>query len=244
MLLSVVYHLTVGLASAVSISVNFSENDGNQVFVGNQNIGPLATNSSFWNNTSPEGNRTGTLEAGTLVNPLIDSNGNVTTATITWSASNPWYNDDGTGNDEQKMAVGYLDDGGSGVSIIISNVPYALYRVYGLLASDQGEGTTYTTLDFTVNGTDVLGGTATAYKTMIASNSAEGANWTLLSTSDVGNYWLSGITSGSTLTINGALRSGDDRGSISAIIIEQIPEPSTGLLGGLGVLALLRRRRH
>jgi hypothetical protein len=36
---------------------------------------------------------------------------------------------------------------------------------------------------------------------------------------------------------------GDDRRIISGLIVNQIPEPSAALLGGLGALLLLRRRR-
>lgn len=36
---------------------------------------------------------------------------------------------------------------------------------------------------------------------------------------------------------------GDDRRTISGLIVNQIPEPSAALLGGLGALLLLRRRR-
>jgi len=38
-------------AHAALISVNFAENDANQGFAGGQDIGPLRTNSSNWNNT-------------------------------------------------------------------------------------------------------------------------------------------------------------------------------------------------
>jgi hypothetical protein len=236
--------ISTALASAASsLSVNFSENDANQVFAGNQNIGPLATNSSNWNNTSPAAVRTGTLATGSLNTPLVDDTGAATTATLTWASSNPWYNSDGTADDQHMMAVGYLDDGGSGISITVTNIPYAQYRVYGLLASDQGAGDTYTTLDFQVNGSPVLGGTATAYKSIEASNTAEGAYWTQVTTSDVGNYWLTGTQTSSTLTITAPTRNGEQRASISGFVIEQVPEPAATLLGCLGALTLLRRRR-
>jgi len=231
------------VSAASTISVNFSENDTNQVFAGGQNIGPLNTSSTFWNNTSPASVRTGSLSTGSLNNPLINELGAATTATLAWQSSNPWYNADGTADDQHMMSVGYLDDGGSGISFTVANIPYAQYRVYGLLASDQGGGATYTTLDFTVNGTPVLGGTATAYNTINASNTAEGAYWTQVTTSDPGNYWLSGTQTSATLTVTAPTRNGEQRASISGFVIEQVPEPAVSLLGGLGLVALLRRRR-
>lgn len=232
-------------APAASISVNFSENDDNQVFAGGQNIGPLNTNSSNWNNTSPAAGRTGSLGTGSLNTALKDDTGAVTTATLSWSSSNAYYNDeDGTGSDQAKLAVGYLDDGDAGFSITIANVPYAQYRVYGLLSSDGADGaaTTYTTADYTVNGSLLFGSTLTAYGSITDSQAAEGAAWTLLAPGNVGNYWVSATQTNSTLTITG-VRNGDARASISGLIIEQIPEPSVALLGGLGLAGLLRRRR-
>ena len=145
-------------------------------------------------------------------------------------------------DDQHKMAVGYLDDGGSGISITVTNIPYAQYRVYGLLSSDQGGGSTYVTLDFQVNGSPVLGGTATAYKSIEDSNTAESAYWTRVTTSDVGNYWLTGTQTSSTLTITAPSRNGEQRASLSGFVIEQVPEPAATLLGSLGTLTLLRRR--
>jgi hypothetical protein len=231
---------------ADTISLNFSENSANQGFAGGQLIGPLSTNSSTWNNTNGQPN----LSAGSLSN-LIDESGTATAASAAWSASNPWYNADGTGDDEHRMSVGYLDDGGQGVRVTISNIPYANYRVYGLLGSDQGGSTNYTTLDFTVNGVDVFGAAtnAPAYNTIGQSLSQTGSFWSLADGVTRGNYWTIDTT-GSTLTIAGFPRNGVERGSLSAVIIEAtVPEPASLALLATGALAagagaLVRRRKN
>ena len=239
--LTAVLALGSATVSEADISLNFSENTANQAFAGGQNIGPFATNSSFWNTTNGQAN----LATGSMSN-LINNLGIATGAGVTWTSSNVWYNADGTGSDEARLAVGYLDDGptsgGFGLQISLTNIPYSQYVVLGLLASDQGA--TYTTLDFTVNGSLVLGGTATAYGTNAQSITAEGAPWTVLTASNVGNYWASSIQTASTLTITAPPRNGTQRGSLSGLIVQQVPEPATGLLLGIVGAALgLRRRR-
>ncbi len=231
-------------ASAASIGINFAEN-ANQAFAGGAtfNIGLSSTNSSNWNNTIDRDS--GTLASGSM-DDLVDDSGTATTADLVWSSSNVWYNSDGINNDSRKLAVGYLDDGGSGVSITVSDIPFSNYVVYGLLASDHGGGDTYTTQDFTVNGTDVLGGTATAYKGVAASWGATQNDWTPLTTSTTGNYWTSPTLTSSSVTIAAPARSGNARGSITGLVIHEvaaIPEPSTTALLGLGGLALILRRR-
>lgn len=237
--------LALGSAAATEaavISVNFSENSGNQGFAGSQNIGPLATNSAFWNTTNGQAN----LAAGSLTN-LINDLGSPTGVGMTWTSSNAWYNGDGTLTDDAKLSVGYLDDGatsgGFGIQISVTNIPYAQYIVLGLLGSDQSTPT-YTTLDFKVNGTPLFGGTALAYDGINSSTTAEGAAWTLLTPTNVGNYWASGVQTSATLTITAPPRNGAERGSISGFIIQQVPEPASGMFLGLAGVAIgLRRRR-
>jgi hypothetical protein len=225
-------------AHAGIIAYNFSENPGNQVLDAITPKGPTGT--AIWNDSNVRDS--GTLEAGTEAN-LVDDSGINTGASITWAAANMWYNGSGTGSEDAKVAVGYLDDGPPPVSVTVSDIPYAEYTVYGIVGSDQGWNSTYTTLDFDVNGTWALGGgsatTATAHGDLVSSGGA----WIELTTSQIGNYWKVDNVTGSTLTITGQPRNGAERGSLAAIVIQQVPEPSTGLLGLLGLGALLFRRR-
>jgi autotransporter-associated beta strand protein len=128
-----------------SISYNFSENPANQVLDTTTPKGPLGT--THWNDSNGEG-----AVANGSENALQDGTGSPTAASITWNSSNTWYNGSGTGSENARIMVGYLDDGGSGVSITLNNIPYAKYAVYGLVGSDQGGGTQYQTRDFLVNG--------------------------------------------------------------------------------------------
>ncbi|MCK4563543.1 MAG: PEP-CTERM sorting domain-containing protein, partial [Verrucomicrobia bacterium] len=75
-------------------------------------------------------------------------------------------------------------------------------------------------------------------------NTANGSFWTqIVSGSVTGNYWTI-ETSGSTLTLDVLARNGGDRGAITGVIIEQIPEPATlgmvALFGG-GLLFIRRK---
>jgi hypothetical protein len=245
--------LALGAAASVdaaSIGVNFTENDGNQGWLNPASlIGPTNIAAGNFNTTNnPPGapglpTRTGTLGTGGIAG-LVNDSGAPTTAAVNWSSSGAWWNPvDGTGTDQQRLAVGYLDDGGTGISITVTDVPFAEYRVYGLLSSDQGN--TYTTLDFTVNGIPVLGGTATAYGNIGTSFTNTGSDWSLLTTSQTGNYWLSGVQTATTLTITAPARTGDSRGSITGFVIQQVPEPSVPLFSivALGGLALRRKRQ-
>lgn len=226
-------------AQAAIIAYNFSENPGNQVLDTVTPKGPTGT--SIWNDSNVVDN--GGLSAGDEAN-LVDDSGATTSATIAWSSSGAWWNGSGTGSEEAKIAVGYLDDGGSGVSVGVTGIPFANYNVYGIVGSDQTL-TTYTSLDFNVNGTWVFGGASASTATAFSDWSDDSANgvWTEIDPGvTTGNYWKMEGLSGD-LTIQGQLRNGAERGSLAAIIIEEVPEPSVVFLGTLGLLPLLRRRR-
>ena len=217
-------------ASATSIAVNFAQNT-NQGFAGGELIGPTDIDSSNWNNTIDRDS--GSLSAGTK-GSLIDSTGTATTATITWSANTVYYNGDGLGNDEAKLAVGYLDDGGSGATFTLSDIPYAQYNVYVLFTSDQNGDYTHGTL--TIDGTDYLDGPFNAHGRV-----TDGTGWVLADGTVYGNYAKVENLSGSSLTVLATKDAG--RSPITGVIIQAVPEPSSVALLGLGGLALILRRR-
>ncbi|OHB68934.1 MAG: hypothetical protein A2V70_09630 [Planctomycetes bacterium RBG_13_63_9] len=97
---------------------------------------------------------------------------------------------------------------------------------------------------FTTRPLRVFGGddltTVPAYGNINASNTVTGSYWSLADGTTRGNYWTI-ETSGSTLTIDCLPKAEDPpwaHGSITAVIIERIPEPSTlTLLAAPGLLA-------
>ena len=237
-------------AHAASISLNFSENDGNQSWLNETDlIGPLGTATGAFNTSNnPTGAaglpvRTGTLGSGAIDN-LVDDSGAPTGVNVVWNSSTAWFNGSGVADNASRLAVGYLDDGdtgGQGATVTLSNLSYSLYNVYLLLGSDQS-GDVYTSQDFTVNGNPVMGGTFSAFSNWGA-GSANGT-WTEADGTNPGNYIVARNQSGSTLDIAGAIRNGVERGSLVGVIVEEVPEPAVPtLLGALAFLFLLRRRQ-
>ena len=203
------------------ISVNF-EQSSNQDFSGGEMIGPLFSDSTYWNATS---------EASGSLADLIDNIGTETGVDIAWDSSTTYWNSDGTGDDEHRLSVGYLDDGnsgsGDGVTVTISNIPYTAYRVYGLYASGQSSSAMQS-LDFNVNGTWVYGGstpsTTTVYGNIDLNRANHGEYWTEIAAGTViGNYW-SMVTTGTTCSITGRVRLGNTRGSLTGVIIEKLTD--------------------
>ncbi|HOK95816.1 MAG TPA: immunoglobulin domain-containing protein [Anaerohalosphaeraceae bacterium] len=229
-------------ASAASISMNFVENATNQILTGGTPIGPISVDGKYWNDNS----KVGTPWATNSMSNLIDDTGAATGVNVSWRSSNTWYTGEGTGSDEAKLSVGYLDDGTTtspyGVQVTFTNIPYIRYRVYGMYASDTNQNTSpyiVTMRNFEVNGVWVLGGTdattAQAYGRTDRNYTANGQYWTKIEPGvKVGNYWTI-ETSGSTLTIKGLPRNGSQRGSLTGVIIEEIdkflaynPTPAVG----------------
>ena len=208
------------------ISINFRR-DNSEAFAGGQNIGPLATDSANWNGV--------TGASGTL-NNLIDDGGNPTSADVVWQASTVWSTSEAYTNDQQRLSRGYLDDGnigdGLGISVTITDIPYAKYRVYGLLASDLSNGGgSYTTLDFRLNGSVwVFGGVSSAniaaYGNVTVNMNNHGEYWTEVGGGVIGNYWTQ-VASGSNLVVRGTAKTGTPRGCLTGIIIEEIDIPNT-----------------
>lgn len=208
--------ITGTLPQADTILVNFRRDSGD-AFIGGQLIGPTGDDSSNWNSASGASGSTAAL---------VDNLGDATTAGISWSSANMWSNADGTGTDAERLAKGYLDDGGSGVSVTLSNIPYANYRVYGLFATDYGSSV----VNASVNGSWALGGgstttTASATISVSQNQSVNGESWTKIVPGSVqGNYWAADAT-GSTCAIVVRPRNGSSRGTLTAVIVEKLPAP-------------------
>ncbi|QDT59968.1 hypothetical protein SV7mr_24820 [Stieleria bergensis] len=230
---------TLGSAShAGLISINFNNTESAAWVIGpGVAAGPL--DSINWNNTS--------TASGSGVS-LVDDDGNLTGAVLSWNSSNTWTNGDLNGYADRRLLHPYLDDGNGGLEVVIENIPYLRYRVYGVLSSGQnGNLSTYTTRDFSVNGSAVLGGNASAAGDYdYAQNNFGSDPWRQVTTDQIGNYWLSDELNGD-LTIEGLGRSGSSRGSLAGIVIESVPEPGTGTVLCMAILmgtAGIRRRRQ
>ncbi|YCM42941.1 hypothetical protein V2O64_16660 [Verrucomicrobiaceae bacterium 227] len=229
-------------ANGAAIGVNFSENSTNQGWLASDvAIGPLSILTGNFNSTNnpnangPANTLTGDLSNGTMAD-MVDDAGVAIPTTITWASANPWYNSSGTANDEERLAVGYLDDGGNGASISVSNIPYATYNVLILLGSDAGD--THDSESPLVNGVAVLDSDFPAFGNLTGS----GGGWIEADGTNRGNYVVARGLSGSSLTIAGQNNTANRIG-ISGFVIQQIPEPSSALLALCGSAFLIRRRR-
>ena len=218
----------------ISICFNF---DAAIPFDGATLIGPLNSDSTYWNSSHILG---GSYESGAIASGLVDSSGQSTAAGISYSASAVNFVEGQTAHDRDRLQRGFLDDEVGGLSITVSNIPYASYTVYGLVGGDP-TGTRdpdyllwekpMKSLDFQVNGSWVYGDTsagsaADVYTTLHASRVGQpaglGAEWVeIVQGSVTGMYWTA-EASGPTLTIQGqAAIDTATRGALSGIIIKE-----------------------
>ena len=174
-----------------------------------------------WNNTDP-GVNSGSSGAGNADNhPLIDDSGASSGASASWSGNGLWGSGAAEPTQDEKLMSGFLD---TNASITISGIPYASYDVYAyfnrtgpIQSSTVSDGTTtysFTNLPYTglyVQTTDTGAGNPTA------------------------NYAIFSGKTGASVTITNPLY-------LNGIQIVEatapIPEPSTFLLGALGMLGL------
>ena len=153
---------------------------------------------------------------------------------------------DADGSYNRELLNGYLNSGPAGwnppithSNVVISQIPYAAYNIIVYFSADTAgrEG-------------DVTdGGTTYSFNT-IGASSVSGSNAILTQTTDTSatyttsaNYAVFSNLSGASRTITVQMRDNDEWGGIAGFQIVQVPEPSAALLGGLGMMALFRRRR-
>lgn len=169
--------------------------------------------------------------------------GNVTSSgvTFTWASANEWAKVGGAyggaaGDDE--VFHGYLDDGGTGATVAIS----------GLTAWLAAAGDTSYTLTVLGSGDSATNALNTTYELFVSDGGLSLGGLTMSDVVSQGSH--SGIASIASLTndtlfVQGALRSGQDRGGIAGITITSVPEPSSyALLAGLTGLAFVVARRR
>lgn len=178
---------------------------------------------------------------------LMDDSGTATTIDISVSSTNGTWSANGfaqPGQDadlswNKTLMAGYLNGtGAAGSSITISDISYTTYDIYVYFTADDSSRT----------GT-VTDGTTT-YSFNVLDNQLAGGNALFAQTTDTGsgnpeaNYAIFSGLSGSTQTISTDF--GATYGGIAGfqIVDTSVPEPSVALLGGIGVLGLLRRRRY
>ena len=211
-----------GIANAATISVNFVESTGsshaNQVIAAGTSAGRSGYEAASWNNVYTKSGTQGSLKSNA---------GTATTASVTWSASGIWGDSSAdtaatAGNGNAQMRRGFLG-AETTVPIDVTGIEYAQYTLVLYYSGTSSESAK----QVTVNGVTHPASTTTGIDSY--SNKP-------------------GWDDGNTRVITGLSGNLDiDLSSGSAIagfqIIEEVPEPSSTALLGLGAIGLILRRR-
>ncbi|MBK1883144.1 hypothetical protein JIN85_12000 [Luteolibacter pohnpeiensis] len=226
----------VGLAAsahASTISINFVGYGGaDGTLFSDEAAGVVSA--ANWNNVRPDVESDINYSSGFL----MDSAGSATSVTISWLSIGPYYISTGTATGDNVMYNGYLDNFGDSRTVTISGLsPTETYNIY--LYSDGDNGTNSRTGTFTMGGvttsiTDDPGNFDGSFVEVSAGATG------------VGNYTVFTLTGSSSydLTFHGNTSDDLPRAALNGIQIVSVPEPSLTLLGLLGLVPLLRRRRN
>ncbi len=223
--------IATGSANAETIGVNFGSE--RRAVGPAQSAGVIAQTN--WNNASGP---------TAIVTDVNNGAGAATTVDVEWASRNTWKTQAANGDGNTNMMHGYLDDGNGGFSVTVSEIAYATYDVYIYLSTDMKKGA-YT------NTATINGGTQYYAKTHVSKykpvTSLIQATGTTIPTPTVNaNYILFTGVTGSSFTIDGAKKAGNNRSTIAGFqIVESvaIPEPASLVLLSLGGLTMLKRKK-
>jgi fibronectin-binding autotransporter adhesin len=179
------------------------------------------------------------VTAGTLV-----VNGNISTSSLTTVSSGAILGGSGTVGSLTILDGGFLEPGNSPGTLNTGTLSLAEASVLGfeLNPADTTIGSNINDLisvtgNFNLNGILNVVATSGDFLSVTA-----GATWRLFDYS--GTLTNDELTLGSMPSLNGGLVWQIDTGTTGQVNLVAIPEPGAVLLGGLGFLVLLRRRRH
>lgn len=166
--------------------------------------------------------------------------------TASWVASNSWWAGSNA-DSEQRIYACYLDDGGSGVQVTITGLSAWLaaegqssYQIRAFCSTDTSNATFQT---ITIHMGDASGTTLGTIAPAVLGDDDYPTN-PYDSTNGPRGYGDSNVPlTADTITLTIPVRDGSIRGTLAALTFTAVPEPSTALLGGIGLLGFLRRRR-
>ncbi|MCW1887455.1 hypothetical protein OKA04_22155 [Luteolibacter flavescens] len=229
LLLAAVSGLTAS-AGAATVSINIVGGAGASGTLATTDVAGVVP-AANWNNVIA------TAGVDNAATPLVDSTGAASGISVSWTNIGPYQINTGNSTPNHTMFNGYLDnfEGLRTVSFtgLNAGLTYSFY-----LYSDGDNGTNSRRGFFTMGGT-----------TTVITDASGNFDGTFVEvptgTTGVGNYTVFTLSGSSSydLTFRGTLEDDLPRAALNGIQIVQVPEASTLLLGLLGLVPVIRRRR-